>query len=262
MKNGIPYFPLDCQLDEKFELIEAEFGLQGFSVVVKLLQRIYGGEGYYCEWTDEVALLFSKRVGLGVNVVSEIVNASVKRGIFTDSLFGKHGILTSKGIQTRYFEAVSRRKSVEVKNQYLLFPADHLPKNVYILRENVDISSKNADISKQRKEEKRKGKETKLNQSEEKLCRVFNAYEQTIKGLSAEDRAKLTVLCKEFSEEVVLQAIRSAAGKGRSVNYIKGILNNWKTAGYNPSVDTGRAKSYDIDELETMNFFNPVEQEI
>ncbi len=43
MKDGIPYFPLDCELDSKFELIEAEFGLQGFAVVVKLLQRIYGG---------------------------------------------------------------------------------------------------------------------------------------------------------------------------------------------------------------------------
>ena len=60
MKDGIPYFPLDCELDSKFELIEAEFGLQGFAVVVKLLQRIYGGEGYYCEWTEDVALLFGK----------------------------------------------------------------------------------------------------------------------------------------------------------------------------------------------------------
>ena len=87
MKNGIPYFPLDCQLDEKIELIEAEFGLTGFAVVVKLLQRIYGGEGYYCEWTNEVALLFSRKIGLGGNVVSEIVSASVRRGIFDRTLF-------------------------------------------------------------------------------------------------------------------------------------------------------------------------------
>ena len=33
MKDGIPYFPLDCELDSKFELIEAEFGLQGFAKV-------------------------------------------------------------------------------------------------------------------------------------------------------------------------------------------------------------------------------------
>ena len=42
IKNGVDYFPLDVHLDKKFELIEAEFGLTGFAVVVKLLQRIYG----------------------------------------------------------------------------------------------------------------------------------------------------------------------------------------------------------------------------
>lgn len=36
MKSGIDYFPLDVSLDDKFELIEAEFGLTGFAVVVKL----------------------------------------------------------------------------------------------------------------------------------------------------------------------------------------------------------------------------------
>ena len=84
MKGGIDYFPLDVTLDEKFELIEAEYGLTGFGVVVKLLQRIYGGQGYYIEWTNEVALLFAKRIGLreGGIAVSEIVAASVKRGIF------------------------------------------------------------------------------------------------------------------------------------------------------------------------------------
>lgn len=159
MKNGIPYFPLDCQLDEKIELIEAEFGLTGFAVVVKLLQRIYGGEGYYCEWTDEVALLFSKRVGEGCKVVSEIVAASIKRGIFSQKLFDQYHILTSHGVQLRYLEAVARRKKVEMKNEYLLVPCDLLPKNVDILSENADIYRKNAYISEQRKEEKRKGKE-------------------------------------------------------------------------------------------------------
>ena len=47
--SGIPYFPLNCQLDEKWELIEAEYGLTGFAVAVKLLQRIYGEHGYYCD---------------------------------------------------------------------------------------------------------------------------------------------------------------------------------------------------------------------
>lgn len=161
MKDGIPYFPLDCELDSKFELIEAEFGLQGFAVVVKLLQRIYGGEGYYCEWTNEVALLFAKRNSTGGSVVSEIVSASIKRGIFDKDMFERYGILTSNGIQLRYLKAVDRRKQVKIKKQYLLVECALLPKNVCIIEENVNIIQKNADISQQRKEEESKVKKSK-----------------------------------------------------------------------------------------------------
>ena len=114
MKSGLEYFPLDTSLDTKFELIEAEFGLTGFSVVVKLFQRIYGQEGYYCEVNDEVILLFSKQVNLGCNVVSEIINAAVRRGIFDSVMYDRYSILTSRGIQTRYFEACRRREKIEV----------------------------------------------------------------------------------------------------------------------------------------------------
>ena len=117
-KDGLDYFPLNCQLDEKFELIEAEYGLTGFSVVVKLLQRIYGEHGYYCEWTNEVALLFGKKVGLGGNAVSEIIEASVRRGIFSKELFDK--------VDSKY-------------------------KNVCIIGENVNIQDENVYISKQSK---------------------------------------------------------------------------------------------------------------
>lgn len=175
MKSGIDYFPLDVALDEKFELIEAEFGLTGFGVVVKLLQKIYGGQGYYVEWTNEVALLFAKRVGLGGGVVSEIVEASVKRGVFDKTLYDKYHILTSKGIQKRYFEAVGRRKSVEVEGAYLLVNAADFSKNASITVKNVDIFPKNADISQQSKVE-----ESRVEKSRGKESRVEkNAREQT-----------------------------------------------------------------------------------
>lgn len=175
MKSGIDYFPLDVALNEKFELIEAEFGLTGFGVVVKLLQKIYGGQGYYVEWTNEVALLFAKRVGLGGSVVSEIVEASVKRGIFDKTLYDKYHILTSKGIQKRYFEAVGRRKSVEVEGAYLLVNAADFSKNASIAVKNVDIFPKNVDISQQSKVEK-----SRVEKSRGKESRVEkNAREQT-----------------------------------------------------------------------------------
>lgn len=119
LKPGIDYFPLDVVLDVKFQLIEAEFGLEGFALVVKLLQRIYGEQGYYCEWTDEVALLFASRYGKSVNVVSELIKCCIRRGLFDDEMLKRHKILTSRGIQKRYLEA-KRGDISKIKNEYLL----------------------------------------------------------------------------------------------------------------------------------------------
>lgn len=161
MKSGLEYFPLDVSLDTKFELIEAEFGLKGFGVVVKLLQRIYGQEGYYIEWTNEVLLLFARSCGLGGNDVSEIVKASVRRGIFDQNIFDRYQVLTSKGIQKRYLDACSRRKVVDMIDEYLLVDCTHCYKNVNILSRNVNILSKNADNFKQSKVEESKVKKSK-----------------------------------------------------------------------------------------------------
>lgn len=153
---AIPYFPLECRLDDKFKLIEAEYGLQGFGVIIKLFQRIYGGEGYYTLWTYEVALVFAKEVGLGANVVSEIVSAAVRRGLFDQDLFEKCQILTSVGIQTRYFDAVKRRKGLKIKEAYLLVQPAQNSKNANNSAENVNNFDKNVSKNQQRREEKRK----------------------------------------------------------------------------------------------------------
>ena len=151
MGSGIPYFPLDVGLDDKFKLLEAEFGIIGFGVVVKIFQKIYGDRGYYIEWTEDVALLFCAEIRQGGGVVSEIISAAIRRGIFDTTLHEKYNILTSKGIQDRYFNAVERRKNVEAKEAYLLINVSEKYPNVNISSENVNIPKKNAGKSKQRK---------------------------------------------------------------------------------------------------------------
>lgn len=152
-KIGLDYFELDCHMDEKVELIEAEFGLKGFAVIVKLYQSIYSGFGYYCEWTPEISVLWAYRLGCTHNVgyrnvgsvcdecalpgfpknlINEIVAASIRRNIFSAELFDKYRILTSSGIQKRYLNAVSRRENVELKKEYLLISVGKNSENVVI----------------------------------------------------------------------------------------------------------------------------------
>lgn len=245
MNNGINYFPLNVHLDDKFELIEAEFGLKGFAIVVKLFQKIYGQQGYYCEWTEDVALLFGKNVGLGGDAVSEIVRAAIKRGIFDSELYDKYQILTSRGIQERYFEAVSRRKEVEVRKEYLLIKVDQIYKNVRILNENVNISSKNVNISEQKKVEESKAKEKKV--EEKKLprlpARIVKIYESNIAPLTPITLRGLDDWLNDMSEGVVIYAIEEAVKNNkRNYGYIEAILRNHFNAGRTTLAEVQGAK--------------------
>lgn len=245
MNNGINYFPLNVHLDDKFELIEAEFGLKGFAIVVKLFQKIYGQQGYYCEWTEDVALLFGKNVGLGGDAVSEIVRAAIKRGIFDSELYDKYQILTSRGIQERYFEAVSRRKEVEVRKEYLLIKVDQIYKNVRILNENVNISSKNVNISEQKKVEESKVKEKRV--EERKLprlpARIVKLYENNIAPLTPITLQGLGDWLNDMSEDVVIYAIEEAVKNNkRNYRYIEAILRNHFNAGRTTLAEVQGAK--------------------
>lgn len=150
-EGRLQYFPLDCVFNDAMKLLEAEFGLTAFAVVVKLWQKIYSGRGYYCEWTKEVALVFSREIGVGANVVSEILQSAFKRGIFDRDLFDKYSILTSDGIQKRYFEAVKRRKQILVDERFLLVPVAQNGVNACNNEVNVYNNEVNADINSQSK---------------------------------------------------------------------------------------------------------------
>jgi hypothetical protein len=238
-KSGIDYFPLDVTLNAKFELIEAEFGLTGFGVVVHLLQEIYGKAGYYIEWTEEVALLFARKVGLGGSVVSEIIEASIRRGMFDKEKYDKYHVLTSKGIQERYFEAVSRRKTLEVDYNILLVDVAKILPNAYISAKNVNIFPKNADIERQSKVEKSRVEKSK---EEYILCaepQAANAppvislplNDGTFFDVSENDRAKWSQL---YPNVDVLQQLRNMAGwcdanpsKRKTRNGIKRFITSW-----------------------------------
>lgn len=159
-KSEIDYFPMDVHMDTRMKLIEAEFGLTGFAVVVKLLQYIYGQGGYYGEWNDEVALLFGQENRLGGGVVSEILSAAIRRGIFDRDLYERFSILTSAEIQENYLRAVARRALVEVEKDYLLIDYAKLSDNVHI---NGVSAYKNPGFCIQKST-----KESRVNKSKEK----------------------------------------------------------------------------------------------
>ena len=118
-KQGLDYFPLDVNLDDKVKLIEAKFGLVGFAVLVKLWQIIYENS-YFVKWTERELLLYKNRINADINLINDVINESIRWGLFNEELYKKYQILTSSGIQKRYLEATKRRKNVVVEKSYTM----------------------------------------------------------------------------------------------------------------------------------------------
>lgn len=124
-KQGLDYFPLDVNVDNKLEILESEYGILGFGFIIRLFQKIYAN-GYYLEWNQYSALLFKKEVGIEKEKINEIVDFCLDINIFDKKLYQQCQILTSRGIQKRYFIVCKRRKEVEVIKEYLLVkPQDY-----------------------------------------------------------------------------------------------------------------------------------------
>jgi hypothetical protein len=154
-KSGVDYFPLDVILDDKFELIEAVHGLVGFGIVIKLYQKVYANS-YYFNVTEKYILVLSNRLNVDINSINAVINDCVKWEIFSQKLYEQYSVLTSKGIQERYFEIVKRRKKVCIDQRFLL--VDHNLDKVVIKLINVDINSINVSAGTQSKVNEIKGK--------------------------------------------------------------------------------------------------------
>ena len=119
IKQGLDYFALDVTMNDEVEIIEAEHGLEGFAILIKLFQKIYS-EGYYYNWGDKEQILFSNRVSVDRNKVVRIVSDCLKWNIFNRELFEKYKVLTSRRIQNQYFSSTYKRSGIEVIEEYLL----------------------------------------------------------------------------------------------------------------------------------------------
>ncbi len=115
-KEGLDYSEWDLWVldnDKKIDaLIEAQ-GAAAFVVYFYLTQHAYAEHGYYLEWDYDSCPTTARRLGRGVS--AEYVRCCVEKclqvGLFHKGLFGTHGILTSEGIQKRYWKVAKNRTS-------------------------------------------------------------------------------------------------------------------------------------------------------
>lgn len=272
MKNGLDWMPLDVYPDSKWELIEAEYGLTGFAVAVKLLQKIYAENGYYLDWSEEALLLFSKKAGLDGDTVQKIVESCVKRGFFDPDLYSRFHILTSAEIQKQFFSAAGRRKEVTAMRQYLLVdPARYCRneklrldgENVSRNEENVYKKSENADISGQSRVEESKGEQSREKKTD--ASRNESEFSEKPASVSPDVPAACPTkesLSAEYGDTITADYLRKAAGYHYSGNNAVQKAAQWLRADVlsgKLSRKEKRAASFDLDEYDAaVKNFTPV----
>jgi len=237
-KVGIDYFSIDCHPDTKLQLLEAEFGVKGLGILIKLFQKIYGEEGYYMDWTQEVELLFSMKINEGRNLVNEVVKACLKRGIFDQEKHEKYSILTSHGIQKRYSEATSKRVNVELIEEYVVLSDDNktinVGRNAIYDRRNTDFRSQKVHKVNKSKVNKSKVKETKeySNESSEQQDLLELVEQEFKRTLSSAEIDKLSYWIDSVGEKYIIHALReSVIARKLSLPYIEAILVSWTNKG-------------------------------
>lgn len=173
-KSGLAYFPLDTKFDDKVELCIAMFNSQRpnasraivIGVLIELLQAIYF-DSFYTDWSDDKSLLYACKCGVSYDEFTFILNAFIDKGIFDKEAFKKYHILTSVGIQKRYFEAVGRRKNADLQNEYLLISIPQ--KNINVDNNGVFVDNNGVNVcnnaTNKIKENKSKIKESKINKT-------------------------------------------------------------------------------------------------
>ncbi len=167
-KEGIPSFLLNCRTNDNISEIEAEYGVKGFAVVVRLWQKIYAEKGYYCEWIERSPLLFLSNwfggnSGVTISLINEIVKRCLNNGIFDSRMHEDYSILTSARIQEQYFDVVKRRKEILVKKEYLLVSVGKIEGIVYENNVSVCRTPKNACRNDTREGKVSKGKVSREN---------------------------------------------------------------------------------------------------
>lgn len=120
IKTGMDYFAVDTIWDRKMKLFKAKYGLRGVGLIIELWKWIYN-EGYYIIWDEETETLFSDEHKIDVEKLSEMMVYAIEKGLFR--IFYTHFriVITSSGIQKRYFEACLKRSEVHFVRDFLLF---------------------------------------------------------------------------------------------------------------------------------------------
>ena len=240
-KCGLSYFPIDTGFfdDSKTLEIMDACGAQSISVLVYLLCNIYEKEGYYIRWDNGQSLLTARNLGIKRGAVQEVVDKATQVGFFDSGIYEKFEILTSRGIQKRYYDAVSnfRRKGLTVRREIALIPqlSEFMQAETPVNVAKTPVYACNNPTEK-RREDKRREEEIRAVETPAPVPLLSETIKQTAESVlgvvSPADYKTLCDFSRIYPEDWILQALRIATERGRpTLQYTRGILQSFAKQG-------------------------------
>lgn len=110
-KQGLDYFTNDVNFyqDIKIRKLIRYKGIQAVPVYHYLLCQIYAS-GYYLEWDEEIPFVVFEATGIEEVTVKDIINYCISIGLFDKTMYDDNKVLTSHGIQERFFAVCAAAK--------------------------------------------------------------------------------------------------------------------------------------------------------
>ena len=157
-KQGIDYAGWSVDIfdgDKKIDKLLDAKGWKGFGIYFFLCQRAYKTNGYYYEWGYDDCATTARKMGGGINsgTVKETVDYCLQVDLFDKRLFDERGVLTSRGIQRRFWAVLSERRSKTVYQEYWLLKSEECKGLVKVSLKsdvqptNSNVQSANDDMS-------------------------------------------------------------------------------------------------------------------
>ena len=241
-KDGLDYFPVDVNIlnDIKTKKLIRSYGTKTVAILIYLLSAIYRDNGYYLQYDDDLKFIIADEFDFEESFVENVISKMVEVDFFNKEMFEQHKILTSEGIQKRFFKASERRVSVNILQTYCLINDSSAG---FMYTETPDEQNKCEQKPRSSGVSAYKGTQSKVNNK-------VNNKEDTSSGSTDNDVQELITMYQEnfgvcnslvindiqnsltmFDKDVVIESFRLSIGKDNPYLYMKGIWKKWKDEG-------------------------------
>jgi Domain of unknown function (DUF4373) len=115
-EEGLKYFThdTDASTDEKIEILRMLYGNDGYAFYFILLERIYRSNNAELNVSEaEICQILAKNLMLDEQKFSEILQKSIKIGLFDRDAYNQRKVLTSNGIKHRASIVLKKREAMK-----------------------------------------------------------------------------------------------------------------------------------------------------